>query len=209
MENFVERKLRFLDGNTHFLPSKLVHQEKEKSNMKYEFWRADLEKISINPMLIDKIRIPKTARPEPAADDTTVVCKKTLVDRIIIKNLAYNLSKTVPIEDNSRRCSISTGRGRFSQTAERLQNSLATQALNDHMMRNGHRYDSHLVCRLAEALSSPASVAAQQLAAEESQRPGALQASSSGNAIRIEAIAALISSREALSDFDRVLPTVD
>jgi hypothetical protein len=205
MEKFVERKLRFLDGKAHSLPS-LIDQEKENHS---KDWRANLEKISINPMLIDKIRIPKIAGNTVATAETTVVCQKTLVDRIVIQSLVHNLSKGISFEDSSRRCSISTGRGRFSQTAERLQNSLATQALNDRMVRNGHCYESHLVCRLAEVLSSPAATAAQQLAAEESRRPRASQPSSSGNAIRMEAFSALIASREAISDFDRGFPSVN
>jgi hypothetical protein len=212
MEEFVERKLRFLDGKARYRNSTLLEQEKESSRVKYECRRADLEKISINPMLIDKIRIPKAESPNAVSvptSDTTVVCKKSLVDRIMIKSLAYNLSTSVSFEDSSRRCSISTGRGRFSQTAERLRNSLATQALNDRMTRDGHHHDPHLVCRLAEALSGPASITAQQLAAEESQRQRASRPSSSAKAVRIEAVAALVASREALSDFYRVLPPVD
>jgi hypothetical protein len=208
MNNFIERKLRLLDGRSHqnSIPS---DQESDCFSLN-DNWRTNFEKISVNPILIDKIRIPKTVSNTflVPTSDATVVCQKTLVDRIVIKNLAYNLSKSIPFDESSRRCSTSTGRGRFSQTAERLRNSLATQALNDRTSRDGHCYDSHLVCRLAEALSSPATTTAQQLAVDESHRPRASQTSSSANSIRIEAVASLMASREALSDFNRLLPTL-
>ena len=193
LESFVERKIRLLKAGPR----------EEKTHLK---------EISVNPALIKTLRNAddkmKSRNSQSQDWDTVPVCRRALVDKIIVENLAHNLSKRFPYSEGKcrNRWPVNTSRGRISQTADRLKHALATQELADRLSRDGHLYCDDAASRLADAIAGPVTALAAQLSDEALRIRDDARPASAAAAACIDATAALAASRRALSAYARVMP---
>ena len=167
-------------------------------------------RLIINPELIVRLNMKrdsdsKAIRKKPTLQDD-IVCQRSLVDRLVVENLAHNLCNLYPYSESESRQSWvpRTSRGRFSQTADRIRNALATQVLVENMSRDGHLFGANTADRLADAVTGPFAAAAAALTGEAVRIRAAAKPAPSAAAGRADAVATLALARIALSEFERV-----